>query len=102
MKRLCLLLIAAALPVSAQNVNGYYRKDGTYVAPHMRTAPDNNPYNNYSTQGNTNPYTGQRGNVAPQPQYSPPPMYSPPPSYPQYTPPNPYAQPRARQGNGLP
>jgi len=42
-------------------VRGYYRSDGTYVKPHYRTAPDNNPWNNYSTWGNVNPYTGERG-----------------------------------------
>ncbi len=41
------------------SVKGYYRKDGTYVAPHMRSAPDGNPYNNWSYPGNTNPYTGK-------------------------------------------
>lgn len=39
-------------------VQGYYRQDGTYVAPHYRTAPDGNPYNNYSYPGNYNPNTG--------------------------------------------
>lgn len=42
-------------------VEGYYRSDGTYVAPHHRSAPDGNPYNNWSTKGNVNPYTGQPG-----------------------------------------
>lgn len=28
-------------------VDGYSRKDGTYVEPHYRSAPDGNPYNNY-------------------------------------------------------
>ena len=40
-------------------VNGYYRKDGTYVRGHYRTAPDGNPYNNYSFPGNYNPNTGK-------------------------------------------
>ena len=40
-------------------VRGYYRKDGTYVRPHYRTAPDGNPYNNYSHPGNYNPNTGK-------------------------------------------
>jgi opacity protein-like surface antigen len=44
---------------------GYMRSDGTYVQPHYQTAPDSNPYNNYSTQGNVNPYTGQAGTVNP-------------------------------------
>ena len=39
-------------------VRGYYRKDGTYVRPHYRSAPDGNPYNNWSYPGNTNPVTG--------------------------------------------
>ncbi len=40
-------------------VRGYYRKDGTYVRPHYRTAPDGNPRNNYSYPGNYNPNTGK-------------------------------------------
>ena len=37
------------------HVNGYYRKDGTYVAPHYRTSPDAYKWNNYSARENT-PY----------------------------------------------
>lgn len=43
------------------NVRGYYRNDGTYVEPHHRSAPNQNQYDNYSSQGNLNPYTGQEG-----------------------------------------
>lgn len=46
-------------------VEGYYRKNGTYVQPHYRSNADSNPWNNYSTQGNTNPYTGQQGTTNP-------------------------------------
>lgn len=46
-------------------VQPHTTKNGTYVEGHHRTAPDSNPYNNYSTQGNTNPYTGQSGTVNP-------------------------------------
>lgn len=42
-------------------VNGYDRKDGTYVEPHYRSAPDSTRNNNFSTRGNTNPYTGEVG-----------------------------------------
>ena len=42
-------------------VKGYTRKDGTYVAPHYRSGPDGNFYNNWSTKGNVNPYTGKPG-----------------------------------------
>jgi hypothetical protein len=63
------LLVATA--ASAQvYVQGYTTKDGTYVAPHYRSAPDGNPYNNWSTRGNVNPYTGQVGTRNPSPSTS--------------------------------
>ena len=34
---------------------------GTYVAPHYQTPPDNTRSNNYGTQGNMNPHTGEWG-----------------------------------------
>jgi hypothetical protein len=40
-------------------VSGYVRSDGRYVQPHMQSAPDGNPYNNFSFPGNVNPYTGK-------------------------------------------
>ena len=40
-------------------VKGYFRKDGTYVAPHYRTNPDSKITNNYSYPGNYNPNTGE-------------------------------------------
>lgn len=58
------LLAAFAAPAFAENVRvrGHYRPStGTYVAPYNRTSPDRNPYNNYGTQGNYNPYTGRVG-----------------------------------------
>ena len=60
---LCLVASAAM----AQDVlhQGYVTRNGTYVAPHYQTRPDGNPFNNYSTQGNVNPYTGQAGTVNP-------------------------------------
>jgi hypothetical protein len=45
--------------VLAAGVGGYWRRDGTYVQPHMRTNPDGNPYNNYGFPGNYNPNTGR-------------------------------------------
>lgn len=45
-------------------VNGYFKADGTFVAPHMRSAPDGDSSNNWSTQGNVNPYTGKEGTRA--------------------------------------
>lgn len=55
-----------ALPASADDyVSGYTRSNGTYVAPHHRSAADSSFNNNWSTQGNTNPYTGQAGTKTP-------------------------------------
>lgn len=67
MKKLLIisLLLLAENAKADQYVNGYYNSRGTYVQPHYQTAPDNNIYNNYSTQGNVNPYTGQAGTVNP-------------------------------------
>lgn len=60
------------------HVRGYTRKDGTYVAPHMRSAPDGNFWNNWSTVGNVNPYTGAVGTkTTPPPGYGGPPRRSP-------------------------
>jgi hypothetical protein len=42
-------------------VNGYVKKDGTYVAPHYRSAPNYTKSDNWSQVGNTNPYTGEEG-----------------------------------------
>jgi hypothetical protein len=46
---------------SSRSVKGYTTKKGTYVAPHKRSAPDRTQRNNYTTKGNTNPYTGKAG-----------------------------------------
>ncbi|MBK8611865.1 MAG: hypothetical protein IPL84_18525 [Chitinophagaceae bacterium] len=46
-------------------VNGYYKKNGTYVQPHFKTAPNNSMFDNYSTKGNYNPYTGKPGWIDP-------------------------------------
>jgi len=56
----CVFLAVAVTALHAQvRVRGYYRSDGTYVRPHVRTMPDGNPYNNYSYPGNYNPNTGR-------------------------------------------
>lgn len=60
---LCLVLGTEA---HAQvRVKGYFKKNGTYVAPHYRSAPNRSKYDNYSTKGNYNPYTGKTGDVDP-------------------------------------
>lgn len=63
---LALNLAAPALPrAGAVHVRGYVTRNGTYVAPHYRSAPDHNPFNNWSTRGNVNPYTGKSGTKDP-------------------------------------
>jgi hypothetical protein len=56
---------AGGMTGSDEQVSGYTRSNGTYVEPYHRTEADSNPYNNYSTQGNVNPYTGQAGHKNP-------------------------------------
>ncbi len=47
------------------SVRGYTRKDGTYVRPHYRSAPNGTSSDNWSTRGNVNPYTGEVGTKDP-------------------------------------
>jgi len=75
MKRILIIIIAlmfvSSMAYAGVYVNGYYRDtngDGyknTYVQPHYRSSPNHSTYDNYSTKGNTNPYTGQTGTVNP-------------------------------------
>jgi hypothetical protein len=59
------LVLVSQTAAADTYVRGYMRNNGTYVEPHHRTNPNNNVFDNYSTQGNTNPYTGQQGTVDP-------------------------------------
>jgi hypothetical protein len=64
MKKLMLLAVTLLLTVFAfadQYVNGYFRKDGTYVEGHYKTTPHDTNWGAYSTEGNSNPYTGSDG-----------------------------------------
>ena len=49
----------------ANQHQGYTTNQGTYVAPHYQTNPNNTARDNFGTQGNTNPYTGQTGTRRP-------------------------------------
>jgi len=56
------LLVSFSLGALAdQSVRGYIKRDGTYVAPSMRSSPNSYKFDNYSSEGNYNPYTGQPG-----------------------------------------
>jgi hypothetical protein len=68
----CSLLLTAIGTVLAlgpaladTSVKGYYKKDGTYVQPHKRSDPNSSKTDNWSTKGNTNPYTGKEGTKDP-------------------------------------
>ena len=72
MKKIFAIAIAvASSAVFAQDhyVNGYHRYNGTYVQGHHRTNPNSSQYDNYSTRGNINPYTGQQGTHTPHSSY---------------------------------
>lgn len=66
-----LILCAASLLPIAANAQGlgyvqpYTRSNGTYVPGYYRTNPNSNTYDNWSTKGNYNPYTGSTGTVDP-------------------------------------
>ena len=65
-----LLLSFLSFSVSAEarttRVKGYYKPStGRYVAPHYKTTPNYSKFDNFSTKGNYNPYTGKKGTVDP-------------------------------------
>jgi len=51
---------------AATRVRGYYKPStGRYITPHYRSSPNSSRFDNYSTKGNYNPYTGKKGTVSP-------------------------------------
>lgn len=60
---LALIGAVAASGAMAQSVyhHGYTTRNGTYVQPHYQTAPNSTRTDNWSSQGNVNPYTGTPG-----------------------------------------
>ena len=65
MKKELLFLVLAAISTIGEarstSVRGYVKRDGSFVMPHMRTTPNSTRFDNWSTQGNFNPYTGKEG-----------------------------------------
>jgi hypothetical protein len=49
----------------SHSVRGHTTKNGTYVPPHRATNPNGTKSDNWSTKGNTNPYTGKQGTKNP-------------------------------------
>jgi hypothetical protein len=63
-----LLSVALSFPVFAvgnHSVRGYVKKNGMYVPPHRQTNPNRTQRDNWSSKGNTNPYTGKAGRKNP-------------------------------------
>ena len=49
---------------------GYYKPStGTYVQPYYRSSPNNSRWDNYSTRGNYNSFTGKKGYTSPYKSY---------------------------------
>lgn len=61
---LALLFVSSAF-ANPTYVKPHVRKDGTFVQGHYRTSPNNTKLDNWSTEGNVNPYTGKAGTVDP-------------------------------------
>jgi hypothetical protein len=64
MKKALLLTVLLALSGAVhadKMVKGHVTKDGAYVAPHVRSSPNSYKFDNYSSKGNQNPYTGEKG-----------------------------------------
>ena len=63
---LILFLFGLCLPVFGQvKVKGYYKSNGTYVEPHVRSSPNSTKTDNYSYPGNTTPISPPSGNYVP-------------------------------------
>ena len=60
---LALSLLFPTLSFASTKVSGYTKKNGTYVSPSYKTAPNKTKLDNYSTKGNYNPYSGKFGKV---------------------------------------
>jgi hypothetical protein len=56
-----IVLGACCVADAGVRVRGHFRRNGSYVRSHVRTRPDGNFYNNWSTSPNINPYTGTTG-----------------------------------------
>ena len=61
-----ILSLSASAEARTTRVKGYYKPStGRYVAPHYKTSPNKYRFDNWSTKGNYNPYTGKKGYSSP-------------------------------------
>ena len=70
---LCMIVGCIAAPVfakkasgSSHGVKGHVTKNGTYVAPHQKTNPNNTQRDNWTSKPNINPTTGKAGTKEPE------------------------------------
>jgi hypothetical protein len=62
---IALMLSVDTSALASKHVNGYTKRDGTYVAPHHRSDPNRTQRDNYFSKPNVNPYNGKRGTKEP-------------------------------------
>lgn len=60
-----LFFSGSAFSTSSHNTKGYSKRNGTYVAPHRQANPNSTQRDNWSSKGNSNPYTGKKGTKEP-------------------------------------
>lgn len=51
--------------IFSTGVNGHFKSNGTYVKSHRRSRKNNTEFDNWSTRGNYNLFTGKRGTKSP-------------------------------------
>lgn len=61
-----LFISVSSVEAKTIKVKGYFKPSTMkYVAPSYRTSPNKTKFDNYSTKGNYNPYSGKKGTVNP-------------------------------------
>ena len=53
--------VPSTVNYNTTTVSGYTRSKGTYVQSHVRSMPNTTNWDNFSTKGNSNPFTGSTG-----------------------------------------
>lgn len=56
-----IVTILGTAKAEAARTRGYFKNSGTDVKPYYRSSPNSYKWDNYSSKGNINPYTGKRG-----------------------------------------
>lgn len=61
-----MLVVPHFVEAKTTSVKGYLKpSSGKYVAPSYRSAPNKVKFDNFSSKGNYNPFTGKKGYVDP-------------------------------------